>query len=123
MYAPGELTKQALSMMDDKTLFDQLGRATGRTIRLCDELVQKFFNAPYGEWVPVKDHYPTRQADEMLLNHFMKRMETEHPNIEVEVKKDRLCVRRRNKTYKELVLEECTKRQEEKDENSHKTLV
>ena len=106
---------QQLSDMDDNGLTCLCGKATGKTVRLCDELVQDFFTAPYGEWVPVKDHYWTRQADEMLFNHFMRRMETEHPNIEVEVKHTNgIYVRRKNKLFSELVAEEYNKRQENK---------
>ena len=90
-------------------------RATGRTIRLCDELVQKFFNAPFGEWVPVIDHYPTRQADRMLLTKFMKRMASEFPHIETEIDKIHMRVRRKNKTYHELVTEEINRRKNEQE--------
>lgn len=110
-----ESTIKYLSAMDDTGLAYLRGKATGKTVRLCDKLVQDFFTAPYGEWVPVQDHYWTRQADEMLFNHFMRRMETEHPNIEVEVKHiDGIYVRRKNKLFNELVAEEYNKRQENK---------
>ena len=93
---------QQLSDMDDNGLTCLCGKATGKTVRLCDELVQDFFTAPYGEWVPVKDHYWTRQADEMLF-------------IEVEVKHTNgIYVRRKNKLFSELVAEEYNKRQENK---------
>lgn len=93
-------------------LLAELERATGRTTRVLDELVYKFFTAPYGEWVPVVDHYVGRMADDMLFNKFMRRMETEHPWVEVEYRKNvnPIVVRRKNKTYHELVDEELRKR-------------
>ena len=98
-----------LKELDDERLQHELYRATGGTTKKCDELVQKFFEAPYGEWVPVIDHYGTRQADEMLLRMFLKRMELEHPN-EVEIDRRGLRVRRKNKTYHEMVVEEYNNR-------------
>jgi len=96
-----------LKEMSSIELHNQSYRATGRTTRLCDELVQKFFEAPYGEWVPVIDHYGTRRADEELLDRFMKRMDWEFPAIEVECDKlgGVIKVRRKKRTYHELVNE------------------
>ena len=93
-------------------LLAELERATGRTTREVDKLVYKFFTAPYGEWIAVVDHYAGRMADNMLFNKFMKRMETEHPWVEVEYRKNvnPIVVRRKNKTYHELVDEELRKR-------------
>lgn len=99
-------------MYETERLNREYYRATGETTRLCDNLVQDFFKAPYGEWVPVIDHFGTRQADELLLRMFMRRMETEHPNIEVEYRRISvpISVRRKNKTYHELVVEELNNR-------------
>lgn len=94
-----------LAELNDEELRRCAFRAVGATTRLCDELVQKFFSAPYGEWIPVRDHYPTKQADRMLLDKFMKRMESEYPNIGVDCDRNHMCVRRKNKTYHELVME------------------
>ena len=100
-----------LKTLSDEELAGIAFRAVGTTTRLCDELVQKFFKAPYGEWVPVTDHYASRQADRMLLDKFLRRMGNECPNIEVEVDKRRVCVRRKNKTFHELVIEELNRRE------------
>ena len=92
-------------------LLMELDRATGRTSRKVDELVYRFFTAPYGEWIAVADHYDGRMADYMLFNRFMKRMEVEHPWVEVEYRKNYpIVVRRKNKTYHELVNEELRRR-------------
>ena len=98
-----------LKDLDDDRLFRELARAKGDTTRLCDELVQKFFESPYGEWIPVYDHWGTNQADEILLRRFLQRMELEHPN-QVEVDRLRFRVRRKEKTYHELVTEEYNRR-------------
>jgi hypothetical protein len=99
-----------LRSLSDEELRGSEFRAIGATTRLCDGLVQKFFNAPFGEWVPVIDHYGSKQADRMLLDKFLKRMDSEFPNIEVEIDKIHMCVRRKNKTYHELVVEEINRR-------------
>jgi hypothetical protein len=104
-----------IQSVSDEELAGMAFRVVGTTTRLCDELVQKFFKAPYGEWVPVIDHYPSRQADRMLLDKFLRRMGNECPNIEVEVDKRRVCVRRKNKTYHELVMEELNRREDGKE--------
>ncbi len=101
-----------LKIVSHDELLMELDRATGRTTREVDELVYRFFTAPYGEWIAVVDHYEGRRADDMLFNRFMKRMETEHPSVEVEYRKNvnPIVVRRKNKTYHELVDEELGKR-------------
>ena len=106
-----------LRSLSDEELRGKEFRATGRSTRRCDELVQKFFTAPFGEWVPVIDHYTSGQADRMLLQKFMKRMDSEYPNIEVEIDKIHFfaCVRRKNKTYHELVVEEINRRKDGKE--------
>lgn len=97
-----------LKTLDDGELLMELERGTGRTSRKVDELIYRFFTAPYGERIAVVDHYDGRVADDMLFNRFMKRMETEHPWVEVEYRKNvnPIVVRRKNKTYHELVDEE-----------------
>lgn len=107
-----------LKTLDYDELLMELERATGQTTRKVDELVYKFFTAPYGEWIAVVDHYVGRMADYMLFNKFMKRMEIEHPWVEVEYRKsvNPIVVRRKNKTYHELVDEELRKRVQPEDE-------
>ena len=110
-----------LKMLGYDELLAELERATGRTTREIDELVYNFFTAPYGEWVPVVDHYPGRMADDMLFNKFMRRMETEHPLVGVEYKKNAnpIVVRRKDKTYNELVSEEVEMRIKPEDEKEN----
>ena len=106
-----EFIQQQLSHLTDKELKEKLVRATGRTYRRLDELVQNFFNAPFGKWVEVIDHYGSKNADEFLFNKLMKRMKLEHPNIKIGVKRfDGIYVRRDSKTYNELIREEYNKR-------------
>jgi hypothetical protein len=101
-----------LKTLSHDELLTVLDRATGRTTREVDELVYKFFTAPYGEWIAVVDHYDGRVADDMLFNKFMRRMEIEHPSAEVEYRKNvnPIVVRRKNKTYHELAVEEFKRR-------------
>lgn len=101
-----------LKTLSHDELLTVLDRATGRTTRKVDELVYMFFTAPYGEWIAVVDHYDGRMADNMLFNKFMKRMDTEYPSVEVEYRKNvnPIVVRRKNKTYHELVVEELKRR-------------
>ena len=106
-----EIESRLKTVSHDELLME-LDRATGRTTRELDELVYRFFTAPYGEWIAVVDHYDGRMANDMLFNKFMKRMETEHPSVEVEYRKNvnPIVVRRKNKTYHELTVEELKRR-------------
>ena len=102
-------------LWDDKQVFDEMFRATGKSTRLVDELIQEFFKQPAGTKIPVCDHYPERQADEFLLDKFMKRLELEHPNITCKIYRgEHIMVERTTKTYHEQVREEYAKRQEGK---------
>ena len=101
-----------LKTLDLEGLVAVLERATGQTTRICDDIIQKIFNTPCGEWIEIHDHYGTKEADEMLLKKVMGRIENEYPNLSIEVGRTRtpLRIRRKNKTFHELVLEEFDKR-------------
>ena len=102
-------------LWDNKRVFDEMFRATGKSTRLVDELIQEFFKQPAGTKIPVCDHYPERQADEFLLDRFMKRLESEHPSITCKVHRgEHIMIERTTKTYHEQVREEYAKRQEGK---------
>lgn len=60
-------------------------KSTGRTTRLLDSLIQKFFLLEIGEIVQVLDHEPTREAQTKLLTMFCNRMKLEHPNVLFEI--------------------------------------
>lgn len=52
-------------------------RATGRTTRLVDEIIQRLFNYP-DEWVSVVDHFNERRANVRLLEIIKDRLWAEH---------------------------------------------
>ena len=61
-------------------------RMTGRTTKMVDEFIQKLYKNE-GEWVEIYDHYPSRNADRMVLDKVIKRMQIEHPHDELEIDK------------------------------------
>ena len=69
-------------------LIELSGRSTGRTTRIIDEYIQELYRHQ-GEWIEIKDHYASPQADRMVLNKIMARMELEHPDDKVNVDKSR----------------------------------
>ena len=100
---------------DDKKLFEAMFRATGRSTKLVDELIQEFFEKPIGTKIPVCDHYPERRADEFLLDRFMKRLESEHPGATCKIHREKyIMIERTSPTYHEKVKEEYARKQEEK---------
>lgn len=103
-------------LWDDKKLFDEMFRATGRSTKLVDELIQEFFEKPMGSKIPVCDHYPERRADEFLLNRFMNRLESEHPGATCKIHLgEHITIERTSPTYHEKVKEEYAKRQKDKN--------
>lgn len=103
-------------LWDDKKLFDEMFRATGKSTKLVDELIQEFFEKPMGTRIPVCDHYPERQADEYLLNQFMKRLVSEHPSATCKIHGgEHITIERTSPTYHEMVKEEYERRQQEKN--------
>ena len=61
-------------------------RMTGMTTRLVDEFIQKLYKNE-GEWVEIYDHFPSRNADRMILEKILKRMSFEHPEDKFEIDK------------------------------------
>jgi len=53
-------------------------RRTGRSTRLIDEYIQELFR---GRRILVKDHYGTRQSDELLWDDIMDRLYLEHKHL------------------------------------------
>lgn len=102
-------------LWDDKRVFDEMFRATGKSTKLVDELIQEFFEKPMGTRIPVCDHYPERQADEYLLDRFMKRLESEHPSATCKIHGgEHITIERTSPTYHEMVKEEYERRRQEK---------
>lgn len=102
-------------LWDDNKLFVEMFKATGRSTRLVDELIQEFFEKPIGTKIPVYDHYGDRKADEFLLEMVLKRLDFEHPSASYKVHKgEHITIERTSRTYHEEVKEEYKRRQEEK---------
>lgn len=106
-----ENLRKSLEWKSDEELCDMFLRATGLSTKIVDELVQKFFNEPYGTPIPVCDHYHTRQADESLFNMLAKRLESEHhTKFHKTHTFGRVCIIRDEPTMHELVKEELNRR-------------
>jgi len=59
-------------------------RMNGSTTRMVDEFVQKLYKNE-GEWVDIYDHYPSRNADKMVMVKVLRRMSLEHPQDKLEI--------------------------------------
>jgi hypothetical protein len=99
--------------LTDEELKELSYRASGRTTRIVDELVQEFFNKPFGTKILVCDHYGTRQADEHVLRKLCKRIEAEH-HVKYHIIHEGglLYIVRDDPTLQEMVLEEIKRRKE-----------
>lgn len=65
---------------------NEAGRATGRTTRLTDRYIQELFELYRDDrsgFVRVVDHFPTREADRVLIGKIRDRLRREH-NLECE---------------------------------------
>lgn len=104
--------KYNFELWNDRKLCEETSRATGKTTRIVDKLIQEFFEKPMGTKIAIVDHYPERRADEFLLNVFMKRLESEHPSATCKIHRGELImIERTTKTYHEEVEEEYKRRQ------------
>lgn len=77
-------------------------RATGRTTRIVDEVIQQLYRNP-GKWIALFDHYYDGRSERNVFNMVMRRMESEHP-------KDRIEKRRGNISTIEIRLAQCPDR-------------
>lgn len=99
----------------DEELKELSCRASGRTTRLVDSVIQEFFTQPIGTKIYVYDHYGTRQADQMLLEKVAKRLETEHHakfHLSKNFHSQAYYIVRDNPTLHELILEELKNRKD-----------
>ena len=77
-------------------------RATGRTTRIVDEVIQQLYRNP-GKWIALFDHYYDGRSERNVFSMVMRRMESEHP-------KDRVEKRRSNISTIEIRLVQCPDR-------------
>lgn len=72
-------------------------RCSGRTTRLVDEAIQKLFSN-MGAKMYFADHYDSIQADILLQQKIIQRLEREHPNVSVTYHDGRyISIQERNK--------------------------
>ena len=102
-----------LKYIPDEKLMELSTRASGRTTRLVDELIQRFFTLPIGTKIYFTDHYGYQIGQHLLFELFAKRLEMEH-HCKCRRGKDVTgdFVIREEKTYHELVVEELNRRKE-----------
>ena len=60
---------------------DYAKRATGRTTKLVDAYIQKFFQEPKNTPIFISDHYDNRYSHYMLLQRICKRLDTEFSGV------------------------------------------
>lgn len=77
-------------------------RATGRSTRIVDEVIQQLYRNP-GKWIALFDHYYDGRSERNLYNMIMRRMDLEHP-------KDIVEKRRGNISTIEIRLAQCPDR-------------
>ena len=99
--------------LTDEELKELSYRASGRTTRIVDELVQEFFKEPLGTKIRVCDHYGTRQADEHILCKLRERIESEHrTKHHITREGGHIYIVRDDPTPQEMVLKEIERRKE-----------
>lgn len=68
-------------------------RATGRSYRIANKIIDDLFVKSRGTEILVEDHYNTREANKCLLRLVEKRLHNDFPNLEYKV------VYKRNNIY------------------------
>lgn len=58
-------------------LIELRARATGRTTRIVDEIIQRLFNNP-DSWIEVFDHWNDRRSHRFLVDRIKGRLNAEH---------------------------------------------
>lgn len=66
-------------------IIEKARKNSGRTTRLLDKYIQDFFFLENDEVLYIADHEPTKEADLALMDRFIIRMNTEHPNVKFNV--------------------------------------
>ena len=61
-------------------------RMCGMTTRLADSYIQELYHNP-NERITIHDHFPSHNADRMLLEKILRRMAYEHPYDKVDIDK------------------------------------
>lgn len=74
-----EITEELQQL--NRTYYEVENRATGRTTRKADSIIQQLFKNP-DKWITVVDHYDSRQASKRLVDIIKRRLKIEH-NAEI----------------------------------------
>jgi len=72
---------ERLRQIDKGLIEDNGNRATGRTTKLVDAYIQKFFQEPKNTPIFISDHYDNRYSHYMLLKRICKRLDTEFSGV------------------------------------------
>lgn len=72
---------ERLRLIDKALIEDNGNRATGRTTKLVDAYIQKFFQEPKNTPIVISDHYDNRYSHYMLLKRICKRLDTEFSGV------------------------------------------
>jgi hypothetical protein len=72
---------ERLRLIDKALIEDNGNRATGRTTKLVDAYIQKFFHEPKNTPIFISDHYDNRYSHYMLLKRICKRLDTEFSGV------------------------------------------
>ena len=72
---------ERLRLIDKILIEDNGNRATGRTTKLVDAYIQKFFQEPKNTPIFISDHYDNRYSHYMLLKRICKRLDTEFSGV------------------------------------------
>lgn len=81
-------------------------RGTGRTYRLANEVIDKFFSLPKGSVIAVIDHYPSKVANALLLKLVVRRLEHDFPGVEYELDRNTNTIVRTSPTPREQISEQ-----------------
>lgn len=76
-----EALNERLRQIDKALIEDNCSRATGRTTKLVDAYIHKFFQEPKNTPIFISDHYDNRYSHYMLLQRICKRLDTEFSGI------------------------------------------
>lgn len=137
--------KQALPEIDEYAIKQRIydiqfelsaQRASGRSSRIVNDVIEEFFQKPIGTEIIVQDHYyganhgmrngkhymdtshkdyrmghdgsNVRKASELVLRKVVRRLETEYPGVEFEISKGAYpyYIKRKSKTKREILNDE-----------------
>lgn len=91
-------------------------RASGRTYRIANGIIQSLFENPIGTWVNIIDHYQLdRGGSRCLADMLTRRLKNDFPQVKftIDYSESVPRIKRETKLPKEVELEELEKQQQE----------